>query len=323
MIFRMNSWNGIKQYKKIFLLFFLALGLSCLIAPLIKIFLDSLIPSSPFLADLLRYKQGSYDFGRVMRRIIMAVVLILILLLRKQLMIGSLIKRGIKPIRGWGEQLQMGFLLGAGLFIFYVTILWISGIQTFDPSARLFHDIIFRLPILLLIAVLVGCIEELLFRGFIFQGMLLDMSAVSAVCISSLFFSSLHFFRVKFIVSTGFQPLVGFSIIYHTFENIIVDFSANLSTLIGLFLVGAVLSYSFLRTKSLYLAIGLHAGWVFLIKTNKLIFDHHAGKNVAWLFGDDYIVTGVLGWIFLLFTFVLIRFVTKVSYHGKDAASAC
>lgn len=307
----MNSWNGIKQHNKIFLLFFLALGLSSLFAPLIKIFLDSMLPSSPFLADLLKYKQESYDFGRVMRRIVMAVVLILIVLLRKQLMVGSLIRSGIKPIRGWRKQLQTGFLLGAGLFVLYVTILWICGIQTFDPDAKSFHDIIFRLLTLLLIAGLVGCIEELLFRGIIFQGMLLDMSAVSAVCISSLFFSSLHFFKVKFLVSTGFQPFIGFAIIYHSFKNIIVDFSTAWPTLIGLFLVGAVLSYSCLRTKSLYLAIGLHAGWVFLIKANKLFFDHHAGKNVKWLFGDNYIVTGVLGWIFLMFTLVLIRCIAK------------
>ena len=307
----MNSWNGIKQYKKIFLLFFLALGLSCFLAPLIKIFLDSLLPSSPFMADLLNYKQESYDFGRVMRRIIMAVVLILIFLLRKQLMIGPLIKSGIKPIRGWREQLQTGFLLGAGMFIFYVAILWISGIQTFQPDAKSFMDIIFRLLTLLLIAGLVGCIEELWFRGFIFQSMLVDMRAISAVCISSLFFSSLHFFKVKYFVSTGIQPFIGFVVIYQSFKNIIVDFSAIWPSLIGLFLVGTVLSYSCLRTKSLYLAIGLHAGWVFLIKTNKLFFDHHAGKNAEWLFGDNYIVTGVLGWIFLLFTLVLIRFIAK------------
>lgn len=307
----MNSWNGIKQYKKIFLLFFLALGLSCFVAPLIKAFLDTLLPSSPFMADLLNYKQESYDFGRVMRRIIMAVVLILIFLLRKQLMIGSLIMRGIKPVREWRKQLQTGFLLGAGMFIFYVGILWISGIQTFQPDDKSFTDILVRLLTLLLIAGLVGCIEELLFRGFIFQSMLVDMRTVSAVCVSSLFFSLLHFFKVKYFVSTGIQPCIGFVVIYQSFKNIIVDFSAIWPSLIGLFLVGAVLSYSCLRTKSLYLAIGLHAGWVFLIKTNKLFFDHHAGKKAEWLFGDNYIVTGVLGWIFLIFTLILIRFVAK------------
>ncbi len=264
------------------------------------------------MADLLNYKQERYDFGRVMRRIIMAVVLILIFLLRKQLMIGSFIMSGIKPVHGWREQLQTGFLLGAGMFIFYVAILWISGIQTFHPDAKSFTEILFRLLTLLLIAGLVGCIEELLFRGFIFQSMLVDMRTVSAVCVSSLFFSSLHFFKVKFFVSPGIQPFIGFVVIYQSFKNIIVDFNAIWPSLTGLFLVGAVLSYACLRTKSLYLAIGLHAGWVFLIKTNKLFFDHHAGKNLEWLFGDNYIVTGVLGWVFLIFTLILIRFVAKV-----------
>lgn len=318
----MNSWSGIKQYKKIFLLFFLALAMSSLLAPVIKVILDALLPSSPFLTDLLNYKRECYDFGRVMRRIIMAVVLILIFLLRRQVMIGPFIIAGIRPIRGWREQLQTGFLLGAGMFIFYVAILWISGIQTFQPGTKAFTDIILRLLTLLLIAGIVGCIEELLFRGFIFQSMLMDMRAVSAVCISSLFFSFLHFFKVKLLVSPGIQPFIGFVVIYESFKNIIVGFSAIWPSLIGLFLVGAVLSYACLQTKSLYLAIGLHAGWIFLMKTNKLFFDHHAGKNFEWLFGDHAIVTGVLGWIFLIVTFMLIRFVTKVSYDGKDTARA-
>lgn len=289
----------------------MALALSSMIAPLIKAFIDFLLPSSPFLVDLFNYKHGSYDFGRVMRRIIMAVAIILIFLLRKPLMIGSFIVAGIKPTQGWWEQLQMGFLLGAGMFVAYAIILWTSGIQTFQPDTTSFADIIFRLLTLILIAGLVGCIEEILFRGFIFQSMLMNMRAVSAVCISSLFFSSLHFFKIKFFVSPGIQPFIGLVVVYQSFKNIIVHFSAIWPSLIGLFLVGAVLSYSCLRTKSLYLAIGLHTGWVFLIKTNKLFFDHHAGKHLEWLFGDSDMVTGVLGWIFLICTLLLIRLVTK------------
>ncbi|KKO18548.1 MAG: CPBP family intramembrane metalloprotease [Candidatus Brocadia sp.] len=318
----MNSWSGLKQYNKIFLLFFLVLVLSSLLAPLIKAILDTLLTSSPFIKSLLNFKQESYDFGRVMRRIMMAVAILLIFFLRKPLKIGSLIMSGIKPIRGWRKQLQTGFLLGTGMFVIYVAILWLSGIQTFRPDTRSFADIVVRLLTLILIAGLVGGIEELLFRGFIFQSMLVDMRAVSAIAISSLFFSSLHFFKVKYLVSSGIQPFIGFIIIYQSFKYIVIDFVAIWPALIGLFLVGAVLSYSCLRTKSLYLAIGLHAGWVFLMKTNKLLFDHHAGKHFEWLFGDHYIVTGVLGWIFLLFTFILIRFITKATYHGKDPARA-
>jgi len=315
----MNSFNDIKQYKKVFLLFLLTLCLSSLIAPVIKVLLDTLVSSSPFMTDLLNYKHGSYDFGRVMRRIMMAVAILLIFLLRKQLMIGSFVTIGIKPIQGWWEQLQMGFFLSTGMFILYITFLWISGTQTFQPDAKSLMDIIFELLKILLIACLVGCIEEILFRGFIFQSLLMDLQTVSAICISSLFYSLLHFFKTKLLVSPGFQPFIGFIVIYQSFKDIIINFTTILPSLIGLFLVGVVLSYAYFRTKSLYLAIGIHAGWIFLIKANKLFFDH-VGMNLKWLFGDSKMITGVLGWSFLIFTLILIRFVTKVSYNGKNAA---
>lgn len=309
-IFRMNSFHRIKQYNKIFILFLLVLGLSSLIAPLIKVFLDSLLPSSSLMIDLLNYKHGSYDFGRVMRRIIMAVAIVLIFLFRKPLMIDTFITAGIKPSRGWREQLQTGFILGTGMFIFYIILLWTIGIQIFQPDIKSFSDITFRLLTLLLIAGLIGCIEEILFRGFIFQSMLTDVRTVYAIFISSLFYSLLHFFKTKLSVSPGIQPFVGFIVVYQSFENIIVNFTAILPSVIGLFFVGVVLSYACLRTKSLYLAIGLHAGWVFLIKANRLFFDQTRTK-LEWLFGDKEIVTGVLGWIFLTCTLILIRLVTK------------
>jgi membrane protease YdiL (CAAX protease family) len=315
----MNSWNGIKQYKKIFLLFLFTLFLSSFIAPIIKVFLDTFVVSSPFIRELLNYKQGSYEFGKVLRRIMMAVAILLIFFLRKPLMISSFMILGIKPIQGWREQLQMGFLLGMGMFIFYVAILWAIGIQIFHPDTKSFTDIIFRLLTLFLIAGLVGCIEELLFRGFIFQSLLMDMRAVSAICISSLFYSLLHFFKAKLLVSPGFQPFIGFIVIYQSFKDIVINFTSILPAIIGLFLVGVVLSYAYFRTKSLYLAIGIHAGWIFLIKANKLFFNH-AGMNLKWLFGDSKLITGLLGWSFLIFTLVLIHLVTKISYDGKNAA---
>ena len=83
-------------------------------------------------------------------------------------------------------------------------------------------------------------------------------------------------------------------------------------TIIGIFLVGVVLSYACLRTNSLYFAIGLHAGWIFLIKTNILLFDH-VDTNFRWLFGDSKVVTGVLGWGLLIVTLFLVRLVTKTT----------
>ena len=79
----------------------------------------------------------------------------------------------------------------------------------------------------LLIAGLVGCIEEILFSlSFNF---LRDMHAVSAVCASNLF-SFMHFFRVKLLVSPGFQPFISFrgnlsirlpNLLYHHFPHLV------------------------------------------------------------------------------------------------------
>src|SRR3989339_263897 len=108
-------------------------------------------------------------------------------------------------------------------------------------------------------------------------------------------------------------------VIYQSFSNMIVNFTAIMPTMIGLFLVGVVLSCACLRTNSLYFAIGLHAGWVFLIKTNILLFDH-VGTNLRWFYGDSKVVTGVLGWGLLIVTLFLVRLVTKAS-SGKTGSS--
>jgi len=272
-----------------------------------------LVPQGALMADLLHYKHGSYDFGKVMRRIILGVTILIIFLFRKPLMINSLSTIGIKHTTGWWEHLQMGFFLSTGIFILYTSFLFITGTKILEVDAKSLGDLFFQLFKILLIAGLVGCIEEIFFRGFIFQSFLRNMHTVSAVCASSLFYSLLHFFRVKLLVSPGFQPFIGFEVIYQSFAKLLINFNTSMPTIIGIFLVGVVLSYACLRTNSLYFAIGLHAGWIVLIKTNILLFDH-VGTNLRWLFGDSKVVTGVLGWGLLLVTLFLIRFVTKVPF---------
>jgi len=308
----MISFRNLKQYKKILLLYLFILFISSLLAPLIKIAADMLIPQSALVTDLLNYKHGSYDFGKVLRRIILGVAILIIFLFRKPLMINSLSTIGIKHTSGWWEHLQMGFFLSTGIFILYTSFLFITGIKILQVDAKSLGDLFFQLFKILLIAGLVGCIEEIFFRGFIFQSFLRDMHTVSAVCASSLFYSLLHFFKVKLLVSPGIHPFIGFIVVYQSFKNIIVNFTTILPSVIGLFLVGVVLSYACLRTKSLYLAIGLHAGWIFLIKSNILLFDH-VGTNFRWLFGDSKVVTGVLGWGLLIVTLFLVRLVTKTT----------
>ena len=311
-ITKMTRFNTLKQYKKILLLFLLILCLSSLLAPLLKILLDACLPSNHLLADLLNYEQGSYDFGRVMRRIITGVTILVVFLFRKTIKIGHLTTSGIIHTHEWQSRFQTGFLLGAGMFIFYTTFLYTNGTKVLDVDAKSMGDFFIQLIKILLAAGIIGCIEEVFFRGFIFQSFLEDMHAMPAMCFSSLFYAMLHFFKIKSLVLPGIQPFIGFLVIYQFFQNIAVHFISNLPSLGGLVLVGIVLSYACLRTKSLYFAVGLHTAWVFLIKTNKILFDHK-GSKLTWLFGDSNVVTGVLGWGLLIVTLMLIKLATSHS----------
>ena len=298
-----------KSYKKIIFLFLIILFFSCILAPIKKVPLDFMLEKTGFMADTVDYEDGMYDFGKVMRRIMMVAALIVFLVFRKSLRFGALVSSGLKIRPGFLKQFLFGFLLaGTPLLIYYglglLTGAWIIHIDYDSAGVTVLYIIKYAL-----IGCLIGVIEEILFRGFVLQSFLESMSLPVAVCACSLIYSMLHFFRADVFVSTGFQPFVGFTTIAQFFKPIFFEFFKNLPATIGLFLVGVVLSYAFIKTKSLYLSIGLHTGMVFMMKADGM-FLVRVREKLGWLFGDSKLVTGVLVWFFL----ILILFVIKRIY---------
>jgi membrane protease YdiL (CAAX protease family) len=82
--------------------------------------------------------------------------------------------------------------------------------------------------------------------------------------------------------------------------------------LIGLFLIGVVLSYALVRTGNLYLSIGIHAGWIIGLKTIRVFGDYNR-QDLGWLFGvaDPKIVSGVAAWIGVVLVGVAIAGLTR------------
>ena len=320
----MFSFAGIKQYKKILLLFLLIVSASSIIAPIVKVFLDSFLPSSSsaFFVNLLDYEDGHYNFARVMRRIIMATAMICIFLLRKSLNFPSFGTIGLKPGKGCWQKLQIGFLISAGMFILYFAFLYFYGIVTFEIETMSPGSLVGKVFTLIIIAAVVGGVEEVIFRGFIFQSILKDTEVLFAVCFCGMFYALLHFFKTNSHVTPGFQPFIGFIVVYQSFANIILTIAETLPLIIGLFIVGVVLSYAYLKTNSLYLSIGLHAGWIFFIKAHRLFFDFVDSKS-GWLFGDRRLINGITGWCFLIVTLLIVHFITKRLHNGKNAARTC
>ena len=73
-----------------------------------------------------------------------------------------------------------------------------------------------------------------------------------------------------------------------------------------------MLSYAFVRTGTLYLSIGLHAGWIISIKTVR-VFGDYTRENLGWLFGstDPKIVSGVMTWAGVILVGVAVHWITR------------
>jgi membrane protease YdiL (CAAX protease family) len=122
-------------------------------------------------------------------------------------------------------------------------------------------------------AVLVGVLEELVFRGYLLQH-LLPWSRPAAVVATSALYSVVHLKSREWTFHTGME-------------------------LGGLFLLGAVLSFSYLRTRQLYLAAGLHAALAYGARVNKLLIEF-PDLSLSWLSGTSRLVNGLVGWLVLL-----------------------
>jgi len=111
-------------------------------------------------------------------------------------------------------------------------------------------------------ASVVAIIEEFLFRGVVLGLLLRVLPAWGAACVSSAIFAGVHFMRIA--RPTEAVPVTWLS----GFEQIpLVCSSAPPFPLLAwgtlsLLVAGLLLAVATLRTRSLYLAIGLHAGWI-------------------------------------------------------------
>ena len=183
-----------------------------------------------------------------------------------------------KRLRDWGfsdvrsaARFFQGIALGGATVAFVIIPAMLLKIDMVKPivDRRELWETLITYPLL---GLGVGLVEETFFRGFILQT-LASGSVRGAVILSSLFYSGIHFIKPDFNPQTG------------------------LPQAIGLFLVGIVLAVAFLRTGSLWLSIGLHSSWVFLIRFHKVILEP-IGTPARWtFFGDNILLGGPVSWI--------------------------
>ena len=148
----------------------------------------------------------------------------------------------------------------------------------------------------------VPIIEETLFRGLVLGVLLKTGRRYMSILVTSVLYSIVHFLKAPDRTSPTVTWMSGFNSIAHAF----VQFADPLLVAAGfttLFLIGWILADARLQTRSLWLPIGLHAGWIFTsgafnkIALRQLIVLPWLGKNL--LVGIVPLAVACLTWLLM------------------------
>ncbi len=197
--------------------------------------------------------------------------------------------------RDWvalGRALVLGWLAGVAMLLALSVGLYGSGIRVATTHAVA--------PVLAMAAtqalaagLLIALGEELFFRGALFSAIRRRGSAAEALLGSSLLFALVHFLKPAAL--PGDQPL-GWSLSWDLFRGAFSGTSllANLDSLVALFFAGLLLAALRERSGHIGYCIGVHAGWVFVIKLTRLFTDGNPASPYAFLVGS---YDGVIGYL--------------------------
>jgi len=214
------------------------------------------------------------DFQKFFNRGVLIAALALLWPTVRWLRIGSIKELGLERDRRWWKRLVAGFFI-AGALVLALGIIYVF-IDIYRWKKTLSWG---RLPTIMLSAIVVALLEEGLFRAGILGLFRRSLSARAAILWTSIIFAAVHFLKPDDEVKvTQVGWLTGFEMIPHVFH----QFSEPLLLLGGfttIFVLALMLGDVTVRTRSLWMAIGLHAGVVFA----KMSFSKFTKRDEAYL----------------------------------------
>jgi len=209
---------------------------------------------------------------------------------------------GLVRPAGQGHNFSCGFALGFASLAGVAVIALAAGtreVNTDVPAGRLVE----RISSAVLTAAVVSVLEEILFRGAIFGAMRKAFRWPVAVVISSAIYALVHFFSrplspVEIHWTSGLVLLPTMLSGFVEVEQVVPGF-------FNLTLAGALLALAYQYTGNLYFSIGLHAGWIFWLKTYGSL-TREAAHADAWFWGTGKLIDGWLALIVLAFASLLL-----------------
>ncbi len=151
-------------------------------------------------------------------------------------------------------------------------------------------------------AIAVPLIEEAFFRGLLLGALLRSGRIYLSIAITSALYSIVHFLKAPAHTSTIVTWFSGFSSIAHAFSQF-TDPMIILGGFTTLFLIGWILADARVLTRSLWLSMGLHSGWIFSsqlfskLAHRQMVVLPWIGKNL--LIGVVPLAIAALSWLIL------------------------
>ncbi|MEM1442249.1 MAG: CPBP family intramembrane glutamic endopeptidase [Verrucomicrobiota bacterium] len=220
---------------------------------------------------------GSMDrakFSRYFNRAVLLSALLLIWPTLKWLNAGRREKVGVKaflqldPNPAWWKHCLLGFVVAGGTLLllgaFYVNQGWYES----RDSGKTLGKILLQA---LGTGLAVGILEEFVFRGALQAVLARVLRPLPLFFVIAVFFAVIHFFNAPPTLEIGTVSWgTGFWMVGRIFQYFFSQFADPyflLAEFAVLFAIGLTLGYTRMKTGSLWLGIGLHAGWVFGVKT--------------------------------------------------------
>ncbi|MCZ7649653.1 MAG: CPBP family glutamic-type intramembrane protease [Thermoanaerobaculia bacterium] len=203
--------------------------------------------------------QLRWPYGRVYNRLAMVVAVAILIAVRRELgwrHLRRLLAEGA-PGERW-RAVATGFGVATAGTVAGVAWAWAAG--ELVPALTEYPFLSFGTLATVVGSFVTALVEEGFFRGLMFPALALALGAPAAALASSALFSVLHALSAeRAYVWEGLSAGAGFD-----YLGVLVAHQVHpavLRPLFGLFLVGLALAFVVRCTGSLYLAIGLHAGW--------------------------------------------------------------
>jgi membrane protease YdiL (CAAX protease family) len=198
------------------------------------------------------------------------------------------------------RQAALGLAVGIATMLPMTIAMLATGIR--EPRAWLDAAMVLEaVGIGLLAGLVVAVVEETFFRGLMFRAVSRERGVAFTALSTTLVYAAIHFFARTRVPADEVAWASGFRLLGGALANFTNPLPV-LGSFVTLVLVGLLLARVRERTGAIAACIGLHMGWVFVIKATKSLTLKNESAEWAFLVGpfDGYTGWLVAGWGALL-----------------------